>query len=406
MLGQLFDKPGSEKGLTVKKAVQLQNNYKAKKTATKKEPPSTKKKLTGSDKQTTQKGAKQQSYKSTKAITYPNNADQTRDYLRIKCIEYISPSRGTGKVGSGGGLQVGQESMVVLEDTLGKYGAKGGKFIQKGTGGLTWKFGQGSSARAKKAKKTIYTVNLPIPQQVSDNLGVTWGESTMNLFELAGLQIAQDFMESPGQAMEAYMAAIKDTDLGGSITPEVEKSLQAALSGTALNALGSNVTSSQVISRSTGQVLNSNRELIFEGVQLRTFPFNIQFSPRDPDETKTVLDIIRKFKQSMSPKKGEGSGEVGGKPSAIGSSNSQGGMFIKAPDVFLLEYMKGGAKHPFLNSFKVCALTSMAVNYTGAGTYATYSDSTPIKITVDLSFKELEPVYNQDYDEISSGVGY
>ena len=35
MLGQLFDKPGSEKGLTVKKAVQLQNNYKAKKTATK-----------------------------------------------------------------------------------------------------------------------------------------------------------------------------------------------------------------------------------------------------------------------------------------------------------------------------------------------------------------------------------
>ena len=60
MLGQLFDKPGSEKGLTVKKAVELQNNYKAKKTTTKKEPPSTKKKLTGSDEQTTTRGRLEQ----------------------------------------------------------------------------------------------------------------------------------------------------------------------------------------------------------------------------------------------------------------------------------------------------------------------------------------------------------
>ena len=351
--------------------------------------------ITGKDEQT-----KPKSRPNKGTFTYPDNASGNRDYLSIKCIEYIIPKSRAGKKVSdndGTGLQVGQENMQLVKEK-----STGIKRIVKGTGGLTWKFGQGASARSKKAKKTLYTVNLPIPQQVSDNLGVTWGESTMNLFELAGLQIAQDFMESPAQAMENYMASIKDTDLGGSITPDVEKSLQAALSGTALNALGSNVSSSQVISRSTGQVLNSNRELIFEGVQLRTFPFNIQFSPRDAKERDKVLDIIRNFKQSMSPKKGDGAGEVGG----LGSKNSQGGLFIKAPDVFLLEYRKGGEKHPFLNSFKVCALTSMAVNYTGAGTYATYSDSTPIKITVDLSFKELEPIYNQDYDEISNGVGY
>ena len=48
----------------------------------------------------------------------------------------------------------------------------------------------------------------------------------------------------------------------------------------------------------------------------------------------------------------------------------------------------------------------MSVNYTGAGTYATYSDSTPIKVTVDLSFKELEPIYNDDYALVAEGVGY
>ena len=128
-------------------------------------------------------------------------------------------------------------------------------------------------------------------------------------------------------------------------------------------------------------------------MQLRTFPFNIQFSPRDSAEAAIVLEIIRNFKQSMSPKKGEGSG--------IGQQ-----LFVSSPDVFMLQYKKGGKSHPFLNSFKVCALTSLAVNYTGAGTYATYSDSTPIKVTVDLSFKELEPIYYEDYTEENIGVGY
>lgn len=216
----------------------------------------------------------------------------------------------------------------------------------------------------------------------------------MNLFELAGLQIAQDFMESPQKALDQYNSAIKNTKFSEmGIDSDVEEGMRAALSGTALNTLGANVTANQVLGRSSGKVLNDNKELIFEGVQLRTFPFNIQFSPRDAGEAAIVLEIIRNFKQSMSPKKGE-SGGLGGE------------LFVSSPDVFMLQYKKGGAAHPFLNSFKVCALTSLAVNYTGAGTYATYSDSTPIKITVDLSFKELEPIYNQDYDEISDGVGY
>lgn len=335
-------------------------------------------------------------------INYPANAPQNRDYLCIKCIKLIKPPRGVGKKGEdklnslmgGSGIQYGGVKTA--------FNDKGEKVAIEGSGGLKWKFGKGASQRSKKAKKTLYTVNLPIPQQVSDNIGVTWGESTMNMFELAGLQIAQDFMEKPAEAASAYADAIKNTnfsDLG--VNPEVEKGMRAALSGTALNALSANVTPNQVIGRSTGQILNSNRELVFEGVQLRTFPFNIQFSPRDSEEAKIVLQIIRNFKQSMSPKKGEGGGTVGGM-----GTKSSGGLFIKSPDVFLLEYKTGGQKHQFLNSFKVCALTSMAVNYTGAGTYATYSDSTPIKITVDLSFKELEPIYYEDYTEEKTGVGY
>ena len=231
-------------------------------------------------------------------LNYPSNAPQNRDCLSIKCIKLIKPPRGVGNKGGNGKLDNLMGGQGIGIDNIRTATTDTGKVVGvQGSGGLKWKFADGAGTRSKKAKKTLYTVNIPIPQQVSDNIGVTWGESTMNMFELAGLQIAQDFMEKPGEAVSAYTDAIKNTNLTeAGISPEVEEGLRAALSGTALNAVSSNISSNQVLGRSTGQILNSNRELIFEGVQLRTFPFNIQFSPRDSEEAKVVLQIIRNFK--------------------------------------------------------------------------------------------------------------
>jgi len=52
----------------------------------------------------------------------------------------------------------------------------------------------------------------------------------------------------------------------------------------------------------------------------------------------------------------------------------------------------------------------MAVNYTNAGTFASYSDGTPVSIQMNLTFKELNPIYFEDYDKFepndSQGVGF
>ena len=61
--------------------------------------------------------------------------------------------------------------------------------------------------------------------------------------------------------------------------------------------------------------------------------------------------------------------------------------------------MKDGKNHPFLNRFKLCALTGMSVNYTNAGTYASYNDGTPVNIRMNLTFKEINPIYHEDYAE-------
>jgi len=44
-------------------------------------------------------------------------------------------------------------------------------------------------------------------------------------------------------------------------------------------------------------------------------------------------------------------------------------------------------------------LNTMSVNYTGSGTYATYSDATPVHMVMTLTFQELTPIYREDYVE-------
>ena len=115
-----------------------------------------------------------------------------------------------------------------------------------------------------------------------------------------------------------------------------------------------------------------------------------------------VKYIIRAFKSSMAAKKGRDENR--------NAVSGQGGIFLKSPDVFQLRYLHNGKEHPFLNSFKHCALTGMSVNYTNAGTFASYSDGTPVSIQMSLTFKELNPIYHEDYDAFNMndefGVGF
>ena len=79
--------------------------------------------------------------------------------------------------------------------------------------------------------------------------------------------------------------------------------------------------------------------------------------------------------------------------------------FLRTPNVFELRYRQGAIEHKFLNKFKQCFLENISVKYTADGTYATYPDGTPVSMVMDLSFKEIEPVYDIDYDDASSGKG-
>ena len=144
---------------------------------------------------------------------------------------------------------------------------------------------------------------------------------------------------------------------------------------------GGNVTVQQLLQREQGELFNPNMELLFNGPTLRAFKFSFKMMPRNRDESEQVKNIIRTFKKSMSPK------------------TVQSRAFLKTPNIFELRYRQGSTEHRFLNKFKQCFLQDISINYTGEGNYATYGDGTPISMIMDLTFKELEPIYDIDYED-------
>ena len=336
--------------------------------------------------------------KSPFYLSYPvkrNAAEETGDTLLIKCIEYTPP-----KPGEGMGLTADINYYDKSEGFKGNgitIAGQEGKRGQTGSiaTGVRYKFNEANTRMRKTAdKRTKYYVELPIPQEVNDANSVTWGEDSLNIFQLAGLAAAQRIMTRPGETFQDVANLIqKGIDLPN-VDDNVKNAVLAGISGQAINALGGNVSPGSVIARSTGQILNSNLELLFKGVNLRSFPFSVTFSPRNFEEAIRVKTIIRYLKQTMAPKTGvEGGGT---------------GIFLKSPDVFSLRYLHKGADHPFLNSFKLCALTGLNVNYTNAGTYASYDQGTPVNIRMNMTFKELNPIYSEDYEGMgdSDGVGF
>ena len=319
-------------------------------------------------------------------LRYPMEAlSDTTDYLQIDIVEYKSAKELSG---SNNSFTTGPGSRNIGQST--------------GRKGLT------SKGLATKRLKDRGTIILQMPSSIQDGNSASYGESKMNTIVGAAAGAVKETMTGVGEAianadslgaavtggLEAGKDALSGIKGSEGILGGAKTLLTNQLTASALGALGGNVSAADLLARSTGQVFNPNMELLFNGPTLRSFRFSFKFTPRNAKEAEQVKLIIRTFKSNMAPKVDQ---------STQISGNS---LFIKTPNVFELRYRRGIQDHPFLHRFKQCFLTDVSVNYTGEGVYATYDDSTPISMQMDLSFKEIEPVYNTDYEDSDVGVGF
>ena len=231
---------------------------------------------------------------------------------------------------------------------------------------------------------SIGSVTLPIPSGITDQNKADWGSNSMTALDIAKADVAKtaifDGLQSGANKFLDYIEKAKSNS--GAVGSAV---------GTALAAAAAGVDGQALLSRTTGMVMNPNMELLFKGPSLRPFSFKFKLAPRGQTEADNIIKIIRFFKQGGAP------------------IRSKSNLFLKSPHVFRLTYIHRGEQgelHKKLNAFKTCALQGFGVNYTPTGNYATYQDGTMVAYDINMSFTEITPVFNDDYDLDDSFIGF
>ena len=237
--------------------------------------------------------------------------------------------------------------------------------------------------RYRRINKVGSTVFLPMVPDIQESNSVDWGSDTLSPIQAAAGQIAAGAISTLASARNATEVGKAAAGVVGNVTggaqqlintPGVSNWLKTYFAGKAVNA--------NLLKRA-GIAINPNLEVLFNGPQLRTFTYNFRFTPRDREEARIVRKIIKVFKKTMAVKRRDK-------------------VFLGVPAVYKIQYIfnTGFRDHPFLNKIKPCALSSFNVSYAPDGSYMTYEDGSMTSYNVQMKFDELEPVYNDDINDV------
>ena len=272
--------------------------------------------------------------------------------------------------------------------------------------------------RTSPLKQFIAQVKLPMPNDIQDSNEVSWGADQMNNMSAAitagvmknpalvgGVGMGVNLLtQNPGLAQMAALLAtgMDNNGIDGDRSPVARSQafakimqsnpgsntlFKSSLGSMILGAMGVNVTPESLLARGFGVIPNSNVELLFNNIKLRTFSFSWRMSPRNEREAREVKKIIRFFKQGMAAK-------------TMTSQAGKASLYLGSPNVFRMQYRTArGEIIEGVNRMKPVAVTSTSVQYTPDGQWAAYDKGQPVSSVLTIGMSELEPVYASDYSQ-------
>ena len=201
---------------------------------------------------------------------YPRSyTDNKRDYLAITISNYTPEKRQADK----------KTAFTKTHKQLNQDNKETGRFKYKVTPGKL-PLGTFSTFTDKFNKpgggKKVHTyINLPIPEQLQDNNAVSWNEDTINPIEATGVNALSGMAEDPIN-MGGKVSALADYVKSGawqnnSALQGINKELITKYLAAQAISKFSNVSPQAVITRTTGQVMQSNMELLVDRPSLRNF---------------------------------------------------------------------------------------------------------------------------------------
>ncbi len=132
-------------------------------------------------------------------------------------------------------------------------------------------------------------------------------------------------------------------------------------------------------------VENPYTEVMFKGVDNRTFEYSFKLMPRNREEQLMIKKIVDTLKFHRAPEK------------KVTGNN----LYWSYPSTFDLSFLKSdGQENEWLFKHSTCAMTGLSIKQGGDGFYSSYTDGSPFYTTVSMSFTELEIL---DKDRILEG---
>ena len=272
-------------------------------------------------------------------------------------------------------------------------------------------------------------IMLPMPQDLSNELQQSWQGKQFTATGRAAIAAL-------GAGNFSYAKDVVANIAGNA------KALQNALNTSVLNSIpgvGGNLDFNDVSGATRGIVINPNAELMYDSPQMREIGMIFKLVAQNPDEAKIIRKIITRFRSASLPSWGDdGQYEnlFGGEGSIVGSETGRSlnnwfsdndkidnrnedklfdittaDNWIRVPMLCQFTFMTGSNVNKKLIQFKPCAIQAVEVNYTPDGTYATYSDGSPVAIELRLNFMETKLLYSNEvgYAEEridDAGMGY
>jgi hypothetical protein len=138
-----------------------------------------------------------------------------------------------------------------------------------------------SRAGRPPSGKILGTVVLPVPNLISDTNTAEWGADSMNAFQAAGAAAAyQTITGGAAVGMESAEASLK---AAGKDSEGIKTAFGSFFAAAAVQGEGA-----KLLSRASGQIVNPNLELLFNGPTLRPFNFTFKLAARSEGEGKTI----------------------------------------------------------------------------------------------------------------------
>ena len=225
------------------------------------------------------------------------------------------------------------------------------------------------SVPKKGTKRLKSSIALYMPATLSVGQNSSYNEVEMGQFTTGIARIVESATGSNASLAKTFETAKNEAmSQGGDF---IEAGVKKAADTISQGAKGA-------IELASGKVMNNRLEMVFNGVDRRTFTYSFKMMPKSEKEADNVDTIARMFRFYMAP-------------------SFEGGLqdrtFI-VPATFDITYMMNNGKvNEYLNRVSTCVLTQANVTYGGERVQffrPNAKGAPPVETQIDLTFKELD----------------